>query len=59
LGSASGLFADGAKKACGAVMISRSIDNARSDERQCVQNPPEAAMDLEGFSGESFLVFDR
>jgi hypothetical protein len=40
-------------------LISRSIDNARSDEGQCVENPPDAVIDLEGFSGESSLVFNR
>jgi hypothetical protein len=37
-------------------LISRSIDNARSDEGQYVQNPPDAAIGLEGFSGESSIV---
>jgi hypothetical protein len=27
-------------------LINRFIDNARSGQRQCVQNPPEAAIDL-------------
>jgi hypothetical protein len=40
-------------------LISRSIDNARSDEGQYVQNPPDAAIGLEGLSGESSLVFNR
>jgi hypothetical protein len=44
---------------CHALLISRSIDNARADEGQFVQNSPDAAIDLEGFSGESSLVFNR
>jgi hypothetical protein len=41
---------------CQALSIRRSIDNARSDEGQCVRNPPDAAIGLEGFSGESSLI---
>jgi len=44
---------------CPALLIRRSIDNARSDEGQFVQNPPDAAIDLKGFSGEPALVFNR
>ena len=37
----------------------RSIDNARSDEGQYVQNTPDSAIELEGFSGDSSFVFNR
>jgi hypothetical protein len=39
-------------------LISRSIDNAGSDEGQCVQNPPDAEIDLEGFSGDSSSIVE-
>ena len=43
-------------------LISRFIDNADSDEGQCVQIRKSTCarrIDLEGVSGESFLVFNR
>jgi hypothetical protein len=44
-----------------ASQSSHFIDNARSDEGECVQNRLHAGRidDLEGFSGEPFLVFNR
>jgi hypothetical protein len=42
-----------------AALVIRFIDKARADEAECVQTTCTGRIDPEGFSGESFLVFNR